>query len=100
MKIHIVTLATVLLSLASFCSISAQTTDLPREWVDPDTNHRIVRLSDEAGSQSFYFHQNGYTASGDKFVFRYAEWVIDIQLQNEKDRADRRWPNRRRDRRR
>lgn len=43
--------------------------DPPKEWVDPDTGHRIVRLSDEPGSSSFYFHQNGYTASGDKLVF-------------------------------
>jgi oligogalacturonide lyase len=43
--------------------------ELPREWVDPDTGHRIVRLSDEPGSSSFYFHQNGYTANGDKLVF-------------------------------
>jgi oligogalacturonide lyase len=41
----------------------------PRDWIDPDTGHRIVRLSDEPGSSSFYFHQNGYTASGDKLVF-------------------------------
>src|SRR5437867_1286114 len=41
----------------------------PREWIDPDTGHRVVRLSDEPGSSSFYFHQNGYTASGDKLVF-------------------------------
>ena len=51
------------------CAVSAQTAELPREWVDADTGHRIVRISEEAGSQSFYFHQNGYTASGDKLVF-------------------------------
>ena len=45
------------------------TAPAPREWIDPDTGHRIVRLSDEPGSSSFYFHQNGYTASGDKLVF-------------------------------
>lgn len=49
--------------------VSAHAQDLPREWVDPDTGHRVVRLSDEPGSQSFYFHQNGYTASGDKLIF-------------------------------
>jgi oligogalacturonide lyase len=47
----------------------AQTAELPREWVDPDTGHRVVRISDDPGSQSFYFHQNGYTAAGDKLVF-------------------------------
>ena len=39
--------------------------DLPKEWIDPDTGHRVVRLTDEPGSQSLYFHQNPYTATGD-----------------------------------
>ncbi len=45
------------------------TSEIPREWVDPETGHRIVRLSDEPNSQSLYFHQNGYTTNGDKLVF-------------------------------
>ena len=49
--------------------INAQTAPLPREWVDPDTGHRIVRLSDEPGSSSFYFHQYAYTEGGDKLIF-------------------------------
>lgn len=55
----------VILSVTAF----AQNTELPREWIDPDTGHKIVRISDDAGSQSFYFHQNGYTANGDKLIF-------------------------------
>ncbi len=44
--------------------------DLRDEWVDQDTGHRIVRLSRISGtSQSFYFHQNAFTAEGDKMVF-------------------------------
>src|SRR6266404_9239553 len=43
--------------------------DIPHEWIDPDTGHRVVRLSDEPGSQSLYFHQNAYTAEGDKVVY-------------------------------
>jgi len=69
MKLQISILTSVIFLLLSFSAISAQTAELPREWIDPDTGHRIVRLSDEAGSSSFYFHQNGYTASGDKLVF-------------------------------
>ena len=57
----------VLLTLA--LTVLTLSQELPREWIDPDTGHRIVRLSDDAGSSSFYFHQNGYTASGDKLVF-------------------------------
>jgi oligogalacturonide lyase len=40
----------------------------PQEWVDPATGHRVVRLSREAGSASLYFHQNAYTAEGDKMI--------------------------------
>lgn len=42
--------------------------DLPSEWTDPDTGHRIVRLSQEDGTQSLYFNQNSYTADGKKLI--------------------------------
>src|SRR6266567_3889853 len=58
----------LLLTLVLFLT-TAWAQDPPREWIDPDTGHRIIRLSDEPGSSSFYFHQNRYTASGDKMVF-------------------------------
>lgn len=40
----------------------------PREWIDPDTGHRVVRLSNEPGSASLYFHQNAYTPDGEKLI--------------------------------
>src|SRR4030095_55766 len=44
--------------------------ELRDQWTDSDTGHRVVRLSRIPGeSQSFYFHQNAFTASGDKMVF-------------------------------
>ena len=58
----------ILLAVALTVTI-AKAQEPPREWIDPDTGHRVVRLSNEPGSSSFYFHQNGYTASGDKLVF-------------------------------
>src|SRR5665213_138596 len=42
--------------------------DLPTEWIDPDTGHRIIRLSREDGTQSLYFNQNAYTADGKKLI--------------------------------
>ena len=42
--------------------------EAPREWIEPATGHRVVRLSPEAGSASFYFHQNAYTSEGDKMI--------------------------------
>jgi oligogalacturonide lyase len=41
--------------------------EAPAEWVEA-SGHRVIRLSGEPGSSSFYFHQNAYTASGDKMV--------------------------------
>jgi oligogalacturonide lyase len=41
----------------------------PPAWIDPDTGHRIVRLTREPGSASLYFHQNAYTADGKEMVF-------------------------------
>jgi oligogalacturonide lyase len=41
----------------------------PKTWIDPDTGHRVVRLTDEPGSASLYFNQNGYTADGKKLVY-------------------------------
>jgi oligogalacturonide lyase len=40
----------------------------PTEWIDPDTGHRVIRLSREPGTASLYFHQNAYTADGKKLV--------------------------------
>jgi oligogalacturonide lyase len=67
---------TLILSLAAI----AQEQAAPREWIDPDTGHRIIRLSDEPGSASFYFHQNSYTPGGDKLVFSTREGLSVIDL--------------------
>jgi len=56
----------LLLVLSGFITAAAQ--ELPKEWIDPDTGHRVVRLSEEPGSQSLYFHQNGYTPDGLKLI--------------------------------
>src|SRR6185295_16560856 len=41
----------------------------PTSWIDPDTGHRVVRLTSEPGSASLYFNQNGYTADGKRLVY-------------------------------
>src|SRR5262245_44175240 len=66
MKMKLSTIFIVLHLLAIVAS--AQQSDVPREWIDPDTGHRVVRLSDEPGSQSLYFHQNAYTPDGQKLI--------------------------------
>ena len=60
--------ATVLLCLGG-AAPSALGDDPPTDWIDPDTGHRVIRLSVEPGSQTLYFHDNAYTPDGDKYVF-------------------------------
>jgi oligogalacturonide lyase len=49
---------------------SAADTALPSDWIDPQTGHRVIRLSPDAGGSSLYFHQHAYTPEGDKLVIR------------------------------
>jgi len=53
----------------------------PREWVEAATGHRVIRLSREPGTSSFYFHQNAYTAEGDKMVVSTRNGLSTINLQ-------------------
>jgi oligogalacturonide lyase len=52
----------------------------PKEWVDPDTGHRVVRLSDELGSESLYFNVNPFTPDGKKMVFTSPTGISVIDL--------------------
>lgn len=52
----------------------------PRDWIEPETGHRVLRLSDVAGSRSLYFHQNPYTADGDKLVIETPTGLATVDL--------------------
>ncbi len=68
----------LLLTTASFAR--AQQKDPPREWIDPDTGHRVMRLSNEPGSASLYFHQNAYTPDGEKLIITTPTGLSTINL--------------------
>ena len=58
------------LAVPRLAAATLSAAELRDEWIDADTGHRVVRLSRVPGeSQSLYFHQNEFTASGDKLVF-------------------------------
>jgi oligogalacturonide lyase len=50
--------------------------------VDAATGHRVLRLSREAGSTSFYFHQNAYTSDGDKLLISTPSGLATVNLTN------------------
>ena len=67
------------LTLAAMRMMSAQAA-LPTEWIDPDTGHRVIRLSREPGTASLYFHQNAYSADGKKLVVTNPHGIATINL--------------------
>src|SRR5215475_3999263 len=56
----------LLLGWACACAWAAEP---PSSWVDPDTHHRVVRLTLEPGSASLYFNQSSYTPDGHRLVY-------------------------------
>jgi len=50
------------------------------EWIDAATGHRVIRLSNEPGSLSLYFHQNAYTPRGDKMIIYTPEGLATVNL--------------------
>jgi len=68
--------------LVWLCVAAAQ--EPPTEWIDPTTGHKVMRLSREPGSASLYFHQNAYTAAGDKLVITTPKGISTIELKTGK----------------
>src|ERR1035441_2088294 len=53
----------------------------PTSWVDPDTGHRVIRLTREPGSDSFYFNYNGYTPNGKKMAYTTPNGISVLNLE-------------------
>ena len=55
--------------------------DPPSAWIDADTGHRVVRLTNEPNSASVYFNQNGYTASRKRLLYTTPDgiWALDLE---------------------
>jgi len=59
---------------------SPPTPEPPASWIDPDTGHRVIRLTREPGSASLYFNQNGYTADGRRLVYTTPDGISVLDL--------------------
>jgi oligogalacturonide lyase len=59
----------------------------PKTWIDKDTGHRVVRLTDEPGSASFYFNVNGYTPDGNEMVYTTPKGISVLDLKTLKTRS-------------
>jgi oligogalacturonide lyase len=79
MKYRLLTGLGLLLTLAS-AGWKLLAGEPPLEWVDPDTGHRIIRLSRDGGTESLYFHQNAFTPDGGKMVMLTPDGVATVNL--------------------
>ncbi|MFN7920024.1 MAG: oligogalacturonate lyase family protein [Bryobacteraceae bacterium] len=66
--------------LALAAAVALQAEAPPSSWIDPDTGHRVVRLTTEPGSASLYFNQNGYTADGKRLVYTTPDGISVLDL--------------------
>jgi oligogalacturonide lyase len=64
----------------TFAGAAAQAQSPPREWVEAETGHRVIRLSGDEGGSSLYFHQNTYTPQGDKLIFDTRAGIVAIDV--------------------
>ena len=65
----------------------AQASEPPRSWIDPDTGHRVIRLTGEPNSASLYFNQNGYSADGKKLIYTTPGGISAIDLATRESKA-------------
>jgi oligogalacturonide lyase len=71
-----------LLALGLTGGRAATAAEPPSDWIDKDTGHRIIRLSQADGTESLYFHQNAFTAEGDKMVMVTPGGIATVNLKS------------------
>ena len=52
----------------------------PKTWVDKDTGHRVIRVSDEPNSGAFYFNVNAFTPDSKQMVYNSPEGIRVLDL--------------------
>jgi oligogalacturonide lyase len=80
----------VLLGMAALISAAASlpssANEPPKTWVDKDTGHRIIRLTEEAGSSGFYFNVNAYSPDGKLMAYDVPDGIHVLELATMKTR--------------
>ncbi len=81
MSRHAMKCLSILLVLAAAATgFHAQTEEPRRDWIDPATGHRVIRLSDQPGSSTLYFHDNAFSAAGDRMMLRTPKGIAVVDV--------------------
>lgn len=75
-----------LVSSVGLAVAQTQTGAPPRTWVDKDTGHRVIRLTDEPGSSAFYFNVNGYSPDDRYMIYTAPDGIHTLELATRKTR--------------
>jgi len=67
-------------ALAALAFASAAGAKPAAEWVDPNTGHRVVRISTEPGTVNLYFTQSAFTPQGDRMVVKTPAGIAVVTL--------------------
>ena len=73
-------------ALSALIAPLALAANLPTSWVDKDTGHRVIRLTNEPGSSGFYFNVNAYTPDGKEMVYNAPDGIHVMDLATRKTR--------------
>ena len=65
---------------AAATGFHAQTEEPRRDWIDPATGHRVIRLTGQPGSSTLYFHDNAFSAAGDRMMLRTPKGVAVVDV--------------------
>jgi oligogalacturonide lyase len=76
---HGVTRACCLLAFG-IAALTLRAQPAPRSWVDPETGHRVIQLSEDVNTASLYFTQYAYCASGTKVIMVTREEIMLVTL--------------------
>jgi hypothetical protein len=52
----------------------------PKDWIDADTGHRVVRLTGDAGGSTLYFHDNAFSPEGDRLIVNTPDGIAMIDV--------------------
>jgi len=58
----------------------------PKTWIDSDTGHRIIRLTDDPGSIGLYFNVQAYTPDGLDMIYKSRAGIGIVNLATNKTR--------------
>ena len=72
----------IAVSAAAFGTVLLSQTPLQKDWVDPATGHRIVRLTGDAGGSTLYFHDNAFSPEGDTLMFNTPSGIAVVEVAN------------------